>query len=136
MTTLTSPSSPALASRVARLVAQWLDSLVALAIVCAFALPLAVSYNFGAFSLWLGIVAAVAYVLLSDGFRGGQSYGKRLLHIAVVDTSSGVPCSFGQSFLRNMLLLVLGFIDWVFIFGGRRERLGDKLAGTKVIALR
>ena len=136
MTTLTPPSAPPLASRVSRLVAQWLDSVVALAILCAFALPMLISYEIGAFSLWLGVVAAVAYVLLSDGFRNGQSYGKRLLQIAVVDRTTGAPCSFGQSFVRNLLLLVLGFIDWVFIFGARRERLGDKLAGTTVISAR
>jgi uncharacterized RDD family membrane protein YckC len=124
-----------LASRLARLLGQWIDSLIAAAIACAFALPLIVSYRVGALSLWFGILMAVAYVLLSDGFRGGQSYGKRLLRIAVVDSSSGAPCSFGQSFVRNLLLLILGVIDWIFIFGARRQRLGDKLAGTIVVTV-
>jgi uncharacterized RDD family membrane protein YckC len=135
MTVLTSMESPPLATRLSRLVGQWLDSLVSFAIVCASALPLLVSWRFGAVSLWIGIAAAVLYILLSDGFRDGQSYGKRLLRIAVVDTHTGLPCTFGQSFIRNLLLLVLGFIDWIFIFGEQRQRLGDKAAGTKVIAL-
>ena len=78
---------------------------------------------------------AVLYILLSDGLRGGQSFAKRLLRTAVVDAQTGAPCTFGQSFARNFLLMLLGFIDWLFSFGEKRQRLGDKLAGTKVIAV-
>lgn len=45
---------------------------------------------------------------------------------------TGAPCSCGQSLARNLLLAVLGPIDWVFIFGERHQCLGDKLAGTIV----
>ena len=131
MTTLSSLDSPPLASRLSRLVGQWLDSLVSIAIICVFALPMLVPGQLGSVSLGIGIAAAACYILLSDGFRGGQSYGKRLLQIAVVDTASGQPCRFGQSFIRNLLLLILGVIDWIFIFGAKRERLGDKAAGPR-----
>jgi hypothetical protein len=40
---------------------------------------------------------------------------------AVVDAATGAPCTYGQSFGRNILLSILGVIDWVFIFGGRRH---------------
>ena len=73
------------------------------------------------------------YTLLSDGLEGGQSFGKRLVGIRVVSIETGAPCTFGQSFLRNLLLTILGPIDWIFIFGERRQRLGDKAAGTIVI---
>jgi uncharacterized RDD family membrane protein YckC len=52
---------------------------------------------------------------------------------AVVDAATGRPCTFGKSFLRNFLLVVLGFIDWIFIFGRRRQRLGDMAANTLVV---
>ena len=52
----------------------------------------------------------------------------------VVDDKTGEPCPFGQSFIRNVLLAVLGPIDWIFIFGERRQRLGDMAAGTIVVA--
>jgi uncharacterized RDD family membrane protein YckC len=29
--------------------------------------------------------------------------------------------------------MILGPIDWIFIFGDRRQRLGDKAAGTIVV---
>lgn len=50
------------------------------------------------------------------------------------DATTGAPCTYGQSFIRNLLLAVLGPIDWIFIFGERHQRLGDKAAGTIVIA--
>ena len=52
---------------------------------------------------------------------------------AVVDAATGSPCTFGQSFIRNLLLAVPGPIDWMFIFGERRQRPGDKAAATIVI---
>ncbi len=51
----------------------------------------------------------------------------------MVDAESGAPCTFGQSLIRNVLLMVLGPLDWLFIFGDRHQRLGDKAAGTIVI---
>ena len=51
----------------------------------------------------------------------------------VISEESGAPCTFGQSLVRNFLLALLGPIDWVFIFGERHQRLGDKAAGTIVI---
>jgi hypothetical protein len=35
--------------------------------------------------------------------------------------------------VRNISLLILTWIDWIFIFGERRQRLGDKLANTVVV---
>ena len=52
----------------------------------------------------------------------------------VIDARTQVPCCYGQSFVRNLLLAVLGPIDWIFIFGDRHQRLGDIVAGTVVIA--
>jgi uncharacterized RDD family membrane protein YckC len=53
----------------------------------------------------------------------------------VVSVETNAPCTFGQSFIRNLLLAVLGPIDWIFIFGERRQRLGDKAAGTIVVSV-
>ena len=121
------------ASRLNRLIGQVLDGVVAGAplILAAILMPL---------NRFLGIVLMIAaigwsffYYFFADGFSGGQSYGKRALGMHVIDARSGAPCSFGQSFLRNLLLAILGPIDWVFIFGERHQRLGDMAAGTVVI---
>jgi uncharacterized RDD family membrane protein YckC len=86
----------------------------------------------------LGVTSAPAvilfllYLLFADGIGGGQSIGKKLLGIAVVDAASGRPIGHRASFVRNVMM-VLGIFDTIFIFGDRRQRLGDKLAGTLVV---
>jgi len=73
------------------------------------------------------------HLMLADGMEGGQSFGKRVAGTRVVHAETGKPCTFGQSFIRNFLLALLGPIDWVFIFGDKRQRLGDMAAGTVVL---
>jgi uncharacterized RDD family membrane protein YckC len=93
-----------------------------------------VSQTAGALFLIAGLAWSLFYYLFADGFSNGRSVAKAWLGMQVVDAASGSPCTFGQSFVRNLLLAILGPIDWVFIFGERRQRLGDKAAGTIVIA--
>jgi len=73
------------------------------------------------------IVAIVGFLI------AGTLAAKRLLNTAVIDATTGQPCTYGKAFIRNLLLAVLGLIDWVFIFGEKRQRLGDKAANTIVI---
>ena len=121
------------AARSSRFVGQCVDGLVAGApLVLFFLIPRDNPAVSGALALgWLGWVCF--HVLLADGMEGGQSWGKRVAGTRVVDATTGAPCTFGQSFIRNLLLSVLGPIDWIFIFGERHQRLGDKAAGTIVI---
>lgn len=122
-----------LASLGARLGGQILDSLIAIAGIVIAAIVSAVSPTLGGLAMLAAILFAFLYILLADGLEGGQSYGKRMVNTAVVDATSGEPCTFGKSFLRNLLLAFLGVIDWVFILGEKRQRLGDKAANTIVI---
>ena len=126
-----------LASRTHRFVAQILDGFTAflpfmlLGLVIVF-----VADPDSALAVILvlaGILFAISYHLFCDALPGGQSVGKEVMGIAVVDERTGRPCSVGQSFVRNLLLAVLGLLDWVFIFGGQRRRLGDIVAGTLVV---
>ena len=122
-----------LASRTRRLIAQLIDDCI------AFLPAVLVGVVLGGFGRPATALAALVYfcgfvyIVVSDGFPGGQSYGKRLMGIAVVDVESGQPCTYGQSIARNLLLAMLGPIDWLFIFGARRQRLGDTLARTMVV---
>jgi uncharacterized RDD family membrane protein YckC len=83
-----------------------------------------------------GVLVACAYLLLADALPHGQSFGKRVLDIAVIDQRTLQPCTFPQSLLRNLLLAFLGIFDWIFIFGGMRQRLGDMAAKTIVVRLK
>jgi uncharacterized RDD family membrane protein YckC len=121
------------ASRSVRLLGQFIDGIIG-------GFPFFAAMGIMWLSTTLGILAFVLsavwsfwYYLFADGLRDGQSLAKRHLGIRVIDAETGAPCTFGQSFLRNVLLALLGPLDWVFIFGERRQRLGDKAAGTIVV---
>lgn len=126
-----------LASRASRLLGQTIDAvvgfipLITLVFIASFA-----SDDFevvvGVFGL-SALLFCLAYVFFADALPGGQSIGKRMLGMAVVDEHTGHPCSARQSFVRNLLLAILGFLDWIFIFGHQRQRLGDMAAGTLVV---
>ena len=81
----------------------------------------------------IGLLLCVLYLLFADGLFNGQSIGKLVTNIVVIVEQTGRPCGFWHSLLRNTLCLLLTVVDWAFIFGLKRQRLGDKLAGTQVI---
>ncbi len=70
------------------------------------------------------------YLLFKDGFDG-QSLGKRIMGIRVLQREGEQACNLTQSFVRNILALTV--VDWVFALGSKRSRLGDILAGTRVV---
>ncbi len=97
-----------------------------------------------AFSSWttgspLYLAASAAYLLLRDAM-GGQSLGKLILGLVVIDLQTGRPSSLSGSVRRNLLLLLPG-ANVVAIFLEARtivtdpqgQRLGDRLAQTHVI---
>ena len=75
----------------------------------------------------------VIYFLILDGMPYGQSIGKRIIKIQVVRDDTGAPCTVGVSILRNFVLYVMPVIDIAFVFGNNRQRLGEKIAKTRVV---
>jgi uncharacterized RDD family membrane protein YckC len=129
--TTTSGVTLGLASRWSRLVGQMIDgSFAALPMFLAAAIAKGGSVISAPLFI-LGIGWMFFYLFLADGLHEGQSFAKQWLGMRVV-SASGVPCTFGQSFVRN-IFTILGPFDWIFIFGDRRQRLGDKVAGTIVV---
>jgi uncharacterized RDD family membrane protein YckC len=82
---------------------------------------------------WASLAAWMVYVVFKDGFNG-QSLGKRLLRIKVLEKQSGEPCSLPKSLIRN-ILHSMGIVDWVFVLGRERRRLGDLAANTCVVRI-
>ena len=121
-----------LASLLERWLGQFLDGVIyaVIFIVPTLLLRFALGSAFGPI---IGFVAAILYLLFQDGLENGQSWGKRVVKTKVIDSRTGGPCTFGQSFVRNFLLSLLNIIDWIFIFGANRQRLGDKAANTLVV---
>lgn len=85
-------------------------------------------------SFLVAVIIGLAYFLFSDALPNGQSIGKKLLQIKVVNKETMQPCSLVQSLLRN-ITFPLGIFDWVFIFFGSHRRLGDFMASTIVVKM-
>lgn len=81
--------------------------------------------------LWL--ITCLLYFLFSDALPNGQSIGKKICKIAVVNYKTRRPSGMFESFVRNLILLLAGYIDLFFIFSEGRRRLGDRAAGTIVV---
>jgi uncharacterized RDD family membrane protein YckC len=117
-----------LASLGSRLVARLVDQAIALVILIPNASEAA-----SELTQLLSAIGFMAYFLFSDSFGSGQSLGKRLLHIAVIDEKTGKYCTIGKSFVRNLSLVCLWLLDLLLIFRKERQRLGDIVARTMVV---
>ena len=69
------------------------------------------------------------YGLWKDGIRDGQSFGKGMMGLRVVNFTTGNPASVMDSCLRNCCSLCPPLL---LVTKGRR-RFGDMIAGTIVI---
>ena len=112
-----------------RLLAAWVDGMPAI--------PAWFLYR-NTESLW-GVAVAVLYLLLRDGI-GGQSLGKLLVGVVVVNVQTGRLCTWKDSALRNVFVLIPGanvvaiFLESItMIRDPQGQRLGDRLAQTQVI---
>jgi uncharacterized RDD family membrane protein YckC len=112
---------------------QFIDGLIAymLGIVAFYLLHAIIGKDA---SVFVAVTVGLIYFLFSDALPNGQSIGKKLLKIKVINKETLQPCSFIQSFLRN-ITFPLGIIDWVFIFFGTHRRLGDFMASTIVVKI-
>jgi len=93
---------------------------------------------------WIGraplyLALAAAYLLLRDAI-GGQSIGKILLGLVVIDLTTGRAASVSGSLKRNFLLLLPGANIVAIVLEARTivsdpqgQRLGDRLAHTQVV---
>ena len=122
-----------LASRSSRLLGQLVDGVIALVPLLIALIVSSINERLGHPVIIVALLLALGYYFLADGLPGGGSYAKQWMNLAVVDATSRQPCTYWQSFVRNLLLALLGPLDWIFIFGSRRQRLGDMAAGTVVI---
>lgn len=78
------------------------------------------------------------YGALLEGFWNGQTIGKRLLHLRVID-QAGLPLRIEQAWVRN-LMRVFDALPFAYLVGGISalsspllQRFGDRVAGTLVV---
>ncbi len=139
-----------LASRGTRFWAQLLDGLI----VAWFMVPIGLMTGYIGRAWEASTTETIQYAvashtlyLLLNGYllaTRGQSVGKRLLHIQIVDYTSGKLLPFGRLLAMRLLpVWIVGVIpfvgDWLrlldvlLITGGRRRCLHDLIAGSKVV---
>ncbi len=112
---------------------QFIDGLVSLALFIPSLYLTKIFLSAGIVNDLLAIILPLGYFLLSDGLPNGQSLGKKLIGISVVNMNTGKACSYLRSFLRNGPALILGGLDAILILFRRRQRLGDLMARTIVV---
>ncbi|MHA1990608.1 MAG: zinc-ribbon domain-containing protein [Candidatus Hodarchaeales archaeon] len=69
------------------------------------------------------------YTCFKDGINNGQSIGKGLLNLRVVDYNTGMPATYGQSCVRNFCECCSCYA----LIDSQGRRMGDYIAGTIVI---
>ncbi len=131
----TSPNQQKLAKPSRRFQAKCIDNFICLSLLASLVF---ISAQLHAQHLYTGILILalpLIYFLCADALPNGQSLGKRLMGLAVVSKHSGEPCNIIQSICRNMLSLhpSIYWLDSLFIFSKKRQRLGDLIANTLVV---
>jgi uncharacterized RDD family membrane protein YckC len=145
-----------LAGRGQRLAAKLLDGLAEMILLTPIAIYLGIGAHFEAitaeeltnfpltFILQLALAGFVVHLLLHSYllYFYGQTIGKRIMGIAIVNNNNKVPGYnriIGLRYLPFYLvsqipgLSTLALVDVLFIFRGDRRCLHDMLAGTRVI---
>ena len=94
------------------------------------------AWQVAAFVLFFLVMAlSVTYAYARDGVCG-QSLGRLLLGIQVVDIHTGRPIGPGGSFKRELVLHLLLPLELVLLLADpRRQRLGDRRARTLVVKI-
>ena len=72
-------------------------------------------------------------ILIVKDIIKGQSIGKKILKIKIVDLKSDKSPNFLKLIIRNLFILVWPIEFLVLINDKKHHRLGDKILGTKII---
>jgi len=86
-----------------------------------------------------GWIWAILYIWTKDAlpFLGGQSVGKKVMGLRVVNLETGAPIKgdFGAAITRQLSLAIpfFGLVDACMVFSAERRRFGDKWAKTVVV---
>jgi uncharacterized RDD family membrane protein YckC len=86
---------------------------------------------------FVGIAIGLAYFVYFEGSPSGQTVGKRVLDIRVIDYATGGSLGYGKAFLRwigrivSGAICLLGYL-WM-IWDKEKQTWHDKIAGTVVV---
>lgn len=121
-----------------RSLAYTLDWLLRIAVVVVAGIALGASGMGQGLTLVIYFLMEWFYPVIFEVWRGGQTIGKKSLHIKVIN-DDGTPVTFAGSLIRN-LLRVVDFLPGFYVTGiiaslcnRHFKRLGDLAAGTVVV---
>ena len=126
----TGPSGPR-ANFGQRLVAYLADSIL-LAIVYGILLVISRPLAYA-----VGTLGSLAYFTYFEGSSSGQTVGKKLLNIRVIDFTAGGPIGYGRAFVRwigrilSGIVCLLGYL-WM-LWDKEKQTWHDKIATTVVV---
>lgn len=137
---------PELASLGNRVAAFLLDLLVTYAICFGVAIGLIIvlgglqfDETISDFTYLINVIIFFGYFILLEGrLGGGQTIGKRVIHIKVVKEENVDVMGYTQSFVRNILRIIDGLFCYIVGIilidsSDKNQRLGDRAAHTLVI---
>ncbi|HEX3618411.1 MAG TPA: RDD family protein [Solirubrobacteraceae bacterium] len=87
----------------------------------------------------IGIVIAISYYVVLEGGPRGQTLGKQMMKIRVIDTDTGHPIGYGRAFVRyigrilSAIVILLGYL-WM-LWDTERQCWHDKLASDYVVPI-
>src|SRR6266850_4857782 len=137
--------SQLLASPLSRFIAWLIDAVVLIAVLSLLGVVLAMLTVVGgefvqALGLLLYFALSLGYSIYFEWFWRGQTLGKRILRLRVVD-AQGLRLKFSQVVIRNLLRAV-DMLPLFYLVGGlacllsrRAQRLGDFAANTVVVRI-
>jgi uncharacterized RDD family membrane protein YckC len=85
----------------------------------------------------LGTLIGLAYTIYLEGSPSGQTVGKKVMNIRIVDADNGGPIGYGRAFLRYIGKIIsaipcgLGYL-WM-LWDPNKQTWHDKIASTVVV---
>ncbi|MGQ9514087.1 MAG: RDD family protein [Thermoproteota archaeon] len=139
-------TAPNYATIVDRFVAVLIDTIVSLLATLILSIPFGIfsmlpgmRYLFGP-STWIGFFIWVFYFGYFEG-TSGQTIGKQIIGIKVVDEQTLAVVDIGRALIRNVIRII-DFLPLFYIIGillistnPKKQRLGDMIAKTVVLKI-
>ena len=85
----------------------------------------------------VAILLTLGYYTYFEGSGSGQTVGKKLLGIRVIDFSAGGPIGYGRGFVRQLARILSGLVCYLgylwMLWDKEKQTWHDKLATTVVV---
>jgi uncharacterized RDD family membrane protein YckC len=121
-----------------RLVAYLIDVIIyVVALLILVAIAAAISESLAIIVYIIGFLGSIVYFAYFEGSPSGQTLGKKVMKIRVIDFNTGGPIGFGRGLLRWVGRLVSGFLCYLgylwMLWDREKQTWHDKIATTVVV---